>query len=58
MPRPPAIGSPHGCSQRKTVVLLDNDTHAEIRAIAMEKNRSFAWILRLLIELGLETRKQ
>ena len=50
-----------GCPQKggwlKTVVILDDDTHAEVRAGAIANACSFAAQVRMLVEVGLETLK-
>lgn len=53
----PARGLNHG-SQKKVVILIDDETFAEVRARAVKKRRSFAWVIRELVALGLETSKQ
>lgn len=53
----PAIGMRHGTCQRKVVVLLDDQTFTEIRAEAITRGRSFAHVLRELVEIGIETSK-
>jgi hypothetical protein len=55
--REPAFGSRKHSSSAgmlKTVILLDEDTHSEVRRLAIRNSRSFAEQARILIEFGLE----
>lgn len=43
-----------GSCTRRTVVTLDDETHDQIRAIAIQRHCSFAEVVRMLVEFGLE----
>ena len=55
-----AKGHPHrgSCLSCKAVIVLDNDTFAEVRAGAVKNQCSWAAQARMLIEVGLETMKE
>lgn len=53
MPTAPAKGCPKG-DLLKTVILLDPETHEQVRQMAIRDQTSFASAARMLIEWGLE----
>lgn len=52
-----AKGNVKGETQRKVVILLDNETFEEVRGGAIANSCSFASQARMLIEVGLEELK-
>lgn len=52
-----ARGHPYGTGTRKVVILLDDETFAEVRDRAADRRCSFAAAARMLIEVGIETLK-
>lgn len=50
-----ARGYVHGETGRKAVIILDDETFEQIRAIALEQGKGFASAARFVIETGLET---
>lgn len=57
--RPPAKGTTHRRTPMRLWVSIgfDDETFADIRAIALQRNISFNRTVRDLVELGLETHK-
>lgn len=55
-PQKVAVGYKHG-EWRKTVMLIDQETHDEVAEGARANRCSFAAQARMLIEVGLETLK-
>lgn len=55
--RPVADGYRGGDRDRmpRFVVRFDEDTYAEVKAIALKRSESFAHVVRMLVEWGLET---
>ena len=53
-------GSPGrpGSYANRTVVAFDDETHAQLRSIAIKRHCSFAEVVRLLVEFGLEDVRQ
>lgn len=52
--RSPAVGVPTPYGERQAVCAFDDDTFAEIRALAAKSGISFRAQVRLLVEFGLE----